>query len=274
MTQTYYILAVLVSVYLAIGLAENPTRRSWILLGLALGLGVLFRQTLLLFAPLLLLWLVWRLGRRVRWSDVALTLAMVALLILPWTVRNYLASHDFLLLNSNGGYFLYSSNHPDQGTSFDQNYAAPLPPELSHLPEPARDRALYSAGIGFITSDPERVALLTLSRLDDYFSLLPSEQSSFLSNLSRIFSFTIYLPFMIYGLWLSRRNWRTCLLLYSYIAFDTTLHLLTWAAPRYRLPSDALLMVFAGLALVSLAERFGLSSKVVRVRSLNKGAAE
>jgi len=36
------------------------------------------------------------------------------------------------------------------------------------------------------------------------------------------------------------------------------LHLVSWAAPRYRLPSDALLMVFAGLALATVLMRIGV----------------
>ena len=45
--------------------------------------------------------------------------------------------------------------------------------------------------------------------------------------------------------------------LYLYVLVDTLLHLGSWAAPRYRLPSDALMMVFAGAALVDLATRSG-----------------
>jgi hypothetical protein len=41
------------------------------------------------------------------------------------------------------------------------------------------------------------------------------------------------------------------------VAFDTVLHLISWAAPRYRLPSDAVMMVFAGLAVADLAGRVG-----------------
>jgi hypothetical protein len=35
----------------------------------------------------------------------------------------------------------------------------------------------------------------------------------------------------------------------------TTIHLLTWTLVRYRLPVDAILIIFAGLALVELARR-------------------
>ena len=68
----------------------------------------------------------------------------------------------------------------------------------------------------------------------------------------------LYFPFMLYGLWLSRRQWRICLPLYLYVAFDTLLCLVSWSAPRYRLPSDAVLMPFAGLAVFDLATRLRL----------------
>jgi hypothetical protein len=186
---------------------------------------------------------------------VALCLLVVALTILPWTLYNATVFHDFLLLNSNGGYWLYASNHPNQGTTFDANYVAPLPDDLEGLSEPAIDRALYQRGLGFIVADPGRFVLLSFSRVGAYFWVLPSGESLTISNLARFLSFGLYLPFMLCGLWLSRRHWRVCLPLYLYVAFDTTLHLATWAAPRYRLPSDAVLMVFAGWALADLGAR-------------------
>ena len=100
-----------------------------------------------------------------------------------------------------------------------------------------------------------------MSRIPHYFWLLPSGESSVISNVGRLCSFTLSLPFMLAGLFLSRHRWRACLPLYLYVAFDTTLHLTSWAAPRYRLPSDAVMMIFAGLAVVTLAERLGLLSR-------------
>ncbi|MEP7199814.1 MAG: glycosyltransferase family 39 protein, partial [Chloroflexota bacterium] len=45
MTQTFYIVCLLAAFDAAFALAEQPTRRGWLLLGVALGLGALFRQT-------------------------------------------------------------------------------------------------------------------------------------------------------------------------------------------------------------------------------------
>jgi 4-amino-4-deoxy-L-arabinose transferase-like glycosyltransferase len=258
MTQTFYIIAVMAAFELALALADQPTRRDWVLLGLVLGIGALTRQTLLLFAPILFGWIIWRVYRRVHWKDVLVSFAIIGLLVLPWTVYNYYTFHDFLLLNSNGGFWFFSSNHPEQGTDFDPIYVAPIPEDLKGLPEPAEDRALFQRGLGFVVSDPARFLRLTVNRLKDYYWMMPSENSSLVSNIGRVLSFPLYLPFMVYGLYLSRRRWKVCAPLYLFVIFEALFSLVSWAAPRYRLPSDALLMVFAGLAVVSLARNFGI----------------
>lgn len=261
MTQTYYVICLLSALLAALALRDRPTLRNWAWLGVSLGLGALFRQTLILFAPVLVLWLVWDRPARqpgARWITrehlvgVAVAAGIVLVMILPFTLRNALAYHDFLLLNSNGGYWLYASNHPVHGYDFDPNAAPPIPASLVGQSEAAIDRALFREGLNEISSDPVRFLKLTWSRVSDYFWLTPTDQSSPISNLSRLLSFGLYLPLMLAGLWLSRARWRDCLPLYLYVVFDGALHLMTWAAPRYRLPSDAVLMVFVGLCLASV----------------------
>ncbi len=278
MTQTFYILVLLLALDVAMELSQNPDSsrfRKWILLGAALGTAALLRQSILLFTPILFVWLIWtiraphssqRLSLGISKQTVFgifISIAMIAGFILPWTVRNFLVYNDFLLLNSNGGYWFFSSNHPDQGTNFDPSFVALVPTRLAGFGEPALDRALYREALGFIAADPGRFVLLTLNRTKDYFWILPSENSSLISNLSRLFSFTLYFPFMLYGLYLSRTQWRTSLPLLLYVAFDTMLSLISWSAPRYRLPSDAVMMVFAGLAVATLVERDAIQRKSV-----------
>ena len=258
MTQSFYMLALLAAMVLALRVRECAVRGDWLLLGLALGAGTLLRQTLLVFSPILVGWIVSTSRARPRASDLAVTAGSLALMVLPWTAHNYRTFGDFLLLNSNGGFWLYSSNHPNQGTQFDPNYATPLPEHLRGLSEPAVDRALYREAFGFVIADPVRFLQLTLSRIPHYFWLLPSTRSSWISNLTRLCSFTLYMPLMLWGLCVTRKRWRVCVPLYLYVAFDTALHVTSWAAPRYRLPSDAIMMVFAGAAVVDLAQRCGL----------------
>jgi hypothetical protein len=57
---------------------------------------------------------------------------------------------------------------------------------------------------------------------------------------------------MLWGLILSLRQWRSCLPLYTFMTVYTLVHILSWTGPRYRLPIDAVLIVFAGLAVGEL----------------------
>jgi hypothetical protein len=115
------------------------------------------------------------------------------------------------------------------------------------------DRALTRKGIENILVDPLRYLQLTLDKTREYFMFWPSNNSSQISNLNRMLSFGLYLPFMLLGLGFSVSRWRSFTPLYIFIIIHTSVHLLTWPAPRYRLPVDAVLMVFAGLAISRLA---------------------
>jgi hypothetical protein len=103
--------------------------------------------------------------------------------------------------------------------------------------------------------EPGRYALLSLSRFVDYFMFWPASETSLINNIGRVLSFAVFLPFMIYGLWLSFPEWRRYWLLYAFIAFYSLMHILTWAMIRYRLPVDAVLLLFAALALADLYHR-------------------
>jgi 4-amino-4-deoxy-L-arabinose transferase-like glycosyltransferase len=299
MTETFYILAILWSLDLAIQIAEGPapetsvsrprsgvafrTVKPWILLGVALGITGLFRQVGLLFAPILFAWLFWvkvRRGRRDaphtagRWhatlGGLVLTSVVIIVLIAPWTVRNYIAFGRFVPLNTNSGYALFWANHPIYGTTFipilpNGTYQALIPTELRGLDEAALDQALLREGLGFVVDDPMRFVKLSASRLVDYFTFWPSPDSGELSNLARFLSFGVCLPFMIYGLILaamglptsgSVRNRRAIALLYLFVMSYSLVHILTWALIRYRLPVDAVLMPFAGFAIVDIVERW------------------
>jgi 4-amino-4-deoxy-L-arabinose transferase-like glycosyltransferase len=258
MTETFFLVLVLLTLYLSIELKENPTLIRWVALGLSLGLASLLRQTVLLFAPFLLLWLFWELRKDgVRWWYFTVPVVVIILLIAPWTLRNYLVYQNFLLLNSNAGYALFASNNPNLGTDWsNEDVVVPVPEELKGQNEAEIDRALTRRGIEFILADPNRYLWLTLNKTLEYFKFWPSSESSQISNLNRVLSFGLYLPFMFLGLCLSFSRWRSFVVLYLFIVIHTGVHLLSWPAPRYRLPVDAVSMVFAALALLELARQF------------------
>jgi 4-amino-4-deoxy-L-arabinose transferase-like glycosyltransferase len=257
MTETFFVLLVLLILYLSIELKENPALIRWVGLGFSLGLASLLRQTILLFAPFLLLWLFIELrARGIRWWYFTLPVVIIMLMIAPWTIRNYRVYDQFLLLNSNAGYALFASNNPNLGTDWrNEIVVVPVPKDLVGQNEAQLDRAFTQKGIAFVLADPERYLGLTLNKSLEYFRFWPSSDSSRISNLNRVLSFGLYLPFMVLGLYLSFSRWRNFLPLYLFIVIHTGIHLLSWPAPRYRLPVDAVLMVFAGLTLIELAKQ-------------------
>ena len=274
MTEPFYITGILFSLYLAIWLAEEPDKkRNWSLglaLGISVGITLLLRQVFLLFLPFLFGW-IWirkfRLDRRLSLAATLLCLAVIGLFVAPVTLYNYSRFGRFVLLNTNSGYAFFWGNNPIYGTRFipilsTEEYREMIPVEVRNLDEAALDQELLRRGVGFVMDDPERYLRLSLSRIPPYFMFWYSPDSSRLSNISRIGSFGVFLPFMLYGLILAisrRQFWDLLLspegLLMGFGLVYSAIHILTWTLIRYRLPVDSVLIVFAGMALLDLGKR-------------------
>lgn len=288
MTEPFYITTILLSLYLAIRLIDhmkddpplrsrlsfNSTfrvdRKAFMLaasLGLSLAVAVLLRQLFLLFLPILFLWMWWASNRR-NLLVLLIPYAIVVAAIVPFSIYNYSRFDRFVLLNTNAGFAFFWGNHPVHGTKFipilpSSQYYSLIPRHLRVLDEAALDQALLKEGVGFIRDDPGRYISLSLSRIPIFFTFWPTPESGLISNLSRITSIGLLLPFMVYGLALSfshKRKTSTDLfsspifLLYLFIAFYTLIHILSWALIRYRLPVDAVLLIFAGLGLKAVVQ--------------------
>jgi 4-amino-4-deoxy-L-arabinose transferase-like glycosyltransferase len=277
MTETFYIIAILWTLDLAgrLGQASDAASNSklnveWLLLGLALAVAVLLRQVFLLFIPVLYGWFLWRgyryQGRAIKRTiaGIAIATAVLVASIAPWTMRNYRVFDRLVLLNTNAGFAFFWANHPIHGDNFfailptdGPSYQDLIPQELLDLNEAELDRALLKRALAFIQADPGRYVMLSISRIKDYFMFWPSAESGLTSNVSRILSFGLLWPFMLYGLIISLRRSASseALILYLFMATYTAIHLLSWAGIRYRLPVDAIALVFAGVALVDIQAR-------------------
>lgn len=312
MTEAFYIVGILwtldAAMRLAAALVPDPAgfsakpagsrRRRPLLLGLELGLAMgvtlLLRQVISAFLLVLALWflvLLWRRGRlRAGLAPLAVAALTMALLLLPFVVRNYRVFGVVGMPNTNVGINFFWANHPIYGTQFEAvlspehgvSYQELIPPELRGLNDALLDRALLARGVQIVLDDPGRYLLLSLSRVPIYFQFWPTPQSTLLSNAARLLSFGLFLPFMLYGLILAildvRRSKFTAqadptaqaglptapahdlrlaylALLWLFMATYTLVHLLSWANVRYRLPVDAVWLVFAGYALDDLLRR-------------------
>ena len=289
MTEPFYITAILFSLFFSMQLAESTDKKQDIKLGIALGISigitVLLRQVFLLMIPFLFLW-IWiarfKRSRNLPLLPTVLSFILIFSFILPITFYNYSRFGRFVLLNTNSGYAFFWGNNPIYGTKFipilpTATYQEMIPAEVRHLDEAALDSELLGRGIQFVMDDPKRYVLLSLSRIPPYFMFWYSSDSSMLSNISRIGSFGVFLPFMLYGLVLgikksaSEKGNRFLNLLISpegllmiFAGAYASVHILTWTLVRYRLPVDAVLIPFAGVALVDIYTRISAKYPALR----------
>lgn len=76
------------------------------------GLAILTRETGLYFTPLAALWLGWRRGREGGRARGAAYLVAAALVVLPWSYRNWVLFDAFVPVSTAGGLNLYQGNAP------------------------------------------------------------------------------------------------------------------------------------------------------------------
>jgi len=151
------------------------------------------------------------------------------------------------------------------------SYQELIPPEVRHLDEAALDQELLRRGVQFVLDDPVRYVLLSLSRIPVFFTFWPSANSGIISNLTRVLSFGLLWPFMLIGVLGALLKPRLggglsspVALLTLFAVVYTAVHLLSWSLIRYRLPVDAVLLVFAGKSITDL---------YLTIRSRNKSTS-
>jgi tetratricopeptide (TPR) repeat protein/4-amino-4-deoxy-L-arabinose transferase-like glycosyltransferase len=110
---------------------RDPKLKWAIGAGLILGVFTVVRSNVLLFVPVLLVWMWWstrkRLPRRQMGQSLGVIVGGVVLLVLPVTIRNATVGGEFVPISTNGGVNLYIGNNPD--TSF----VTPRIPDVTEL---------------------------------------------------------------------------------------------------------------------------------------------
>lgn len=284
-------LSTFLTVYLVdLLLRSGGTRRGLLLLaGLVFALTSLVRDNFVLLFPLLLagLFLAFReISRRERLRACLLFTAGAALGILPVTIRNYAVGHEFALLTTGGGEVFYIGNNADANGRY-------LPPPFVHA-EPDREHDDFIAragelsgrkltpgesssfwlrqGLGWIRSNPgawlrllgrKMIIFWNAYELPDNYNYYEVRQillrplslpGLFLFAPLSLFTFGLVTPLGLVGIALTWRRWRDLLLVYLVLFGYMGTVLLFFNFSRFRVPIVPFLCLFAGAALVALAD--------------------
>jgi 4-amino-4-deoxy-L-arabinose transferase-like glycosyltransferase len=160
-TEVFYTALLLLAVFIAIH-ERLPGR--FVLCGLIFGIATLTKaQTL--YIPLLL-FAVWqllskeRMGLRSWLTRVALVYAAMAVVILPWTARNYSVFGEFVLISTNGGGTLLTGNNPSAWGDYTENDALVKQVPNDVAGQVANDRLATALALQWIRDNPAAFAIL------------------------------------------------------------------------------------------------------------------
>ena len=160
-SEVFYTALLLLAIFLVIH-GDRLTRL--LLSGLVFGIATLTKaQTLFIPAVLFAVWWL-SASERVRLFSyigrAAAVYAAMAVVILPWTARNYVVFGQFVLISTNGGKTLLTGNNPSARGDYTENdqLARQVPNDVAR--QVANDRLATSLALEWIYDNP--VAFVTL----------------------------------------------------------------------------------------------------------------
>jgi len=262
-SEALYLLLLALALWAMAGQQRSSSRRGLAGLGLLLGLGILAKPAALLMMPLVGVWalvapphgsLPPRLGR------AGVVLLVTALVVSPWTVRNYRVFGAFVPVSTNGGYTFYGANNAQAFGGHREGFPPPLP----GLSDPAAEDEYYRRGLDWISDHPAdfaRLALRKLARLFSPLSVASWETDYPLPPAAGCLVRGLYGAFLataLGGALLALRRWRAIFLFYVPMLSVLASAVLFYGDTRYTLPMVPSLLIFAGFAVSSAGERLRL----------------
>jgi len=284
------VLEVLLSTLLLYLLYRCDGKSLWPLIaaGVVLGLAGLARPNLLVVGPPLILW-AWfvlkpKVGLKKALTSYVVVGVCTVLVILPVTIRNYVAAHDFVTIAWQGGYNFYvGNNHAANGWSarvegidpcWNGGYFESIAIAEKETGRPLKKSEIsdYWTKQAFqdVAANPAHFLSLLIAKVrllingyevpnnqDEYVA---KEFSSVLDILlwrgPLYFPYGLLAPLGIMGLVISFREWRKFLLVYLFMASFAVSLVLFFVCARYRQPFIPFLILFSVYGIITLVRHF------------------
>jgi 4-amino-4-deoxy-L-arabinose transferase-like glycosyltransferase len=244
--------------------------------GVLLGAGTLTKGVFLLYTvPLIVLaaWTRWVHEPASDWVPSAPALRKTtvrailvvpltfALVLTPWTLRNYRVHGAFVPVATQIGLMLYASYNPPEGV-FGLNPSDEVTAAAERLSEPEASAALVRAAVDTIHNSPGKALRLEALKVLYFWVPLDWEILPFYGAFNPPYAFIA-----IWSLFYLALRWPRETSLPTWPAWLPILYffgmaLLFQGSPRYRLPVEPLLALFAAAGLVTLDRRVGRRTSV------------
>jgi hypothetical protein len=210
---------------------------------------------------------------RSRWPmPIGLTfLIMIAIVLLPWQLRNYRAlGGQWVWTTTNEGVTRYDGFNPDATGGSDQDFIKPMRERLSAMNEVARSRYLSNLADEFIAAHPRQSVELMMNKMARTWSpvpLSPAMREHVLYVVAGLV-FSLPLDLMVLvgfaGTFLTRSA-KTLLL--TPAIYLTLLDSLSVGSLRYRMPAEPFLAILAAAGVAAIAGQAGTRHRAELIES-------
>lgn len=279
-TETLFTFLLMAVCFCVLLIQRHEKRRWWlvILCGVLLALLSLTRPNGVLMIGLVILSfpvLFWRKMSWRRMAGYAGVMALVScLLIVPWTIRNYLASGHFVLIATGDGTVLLGS-YNDQSIAnqghwlnpasvYPQQYVRDIP-NCNAACGYADEERRKAAALAWIEAHPRSLPRLMVLHLQNFFKPYSGEADSplsrfpyqkgahFVLNMSQTLPSFVFALAALGFLTTLRKYWRELFFVYLAILATVVEALVYYGSPRFRAPIEPLLLLLSAGAIWWLA---------------------
>lgn len=230
-----------------------------VLLGFLFALTALMEPIILSFLPFCIIWLIFiklRSNTLNLIKIVSIIILTTFLFISPWTYRNYKIFNKFILIKSQFGLALYIGNNQHAtGTARRSKSMDDLPVSIPssiynkmiNLNDVERDEIFLREAIEFIKNNPTHTIKLMIQKIYYFWWRDPTHPltNHFLYKIPWL----ILLSLFFLGLIISLNNWKRNLLIYFLFASFTFVYSITIVVPRYRIPLETFVIIFAAVGI-------------------------
>lgn len=266
---------------LLLGALTRPTGLAFWAVGVVLGLLALSRVNALALIPVLLV-ITWthqnHVARLNRIASVSALLLGLSMVIAPVSIRNLLASGEWVTVSVAGGQLLYTANNPANTTGdlapttfvraspfFERiDFHRRAEAETGRHMTPNEVSAYWRRqSLDFALAHPDTQARMIGHRLLRFWNWreMPDNHSyDQFKQLSWVLrtplpGYWLVAPFALVGLVLLRARWKKLSLVYGALGFYLMSLLPFWVSARYRLPIVGVVILFAAAAMVDIRRK-------------------
>lgn len=259
LSEILFLFFLLVSVYYGLRAIQTGAMLSVILSGVASALAALTRSISLLLPICIVLLLMIYFPRKVftkaSMSRILIFFIAMFLTISPWTIRNYMDTKEFVLIDSISGLNMLIGNNEYATGFFTTKVWETEGWKEAHQPHnnlPQADRIMKQHALQWIQEHPNDFLQLTLKRFDLYFDKKTdwfTEDYGWNNILFNKMNFEAhYHEFLficfIMGLLLIRKRQPQLVFLALIVLYFIGINSLFYVSPRYRLPAMPFMLMY------------------------------